>query len=209
MESTKFGSLFTRYCRYVPSRMIASRVAAGCAISFLVCLATSCSGAGVRLGMAQPSQGYVDENVTLGLNEYVAYPFSLRTGGNYAELLDYRIDVTRGGDIDLYIVPPDGRSGYENHTASFRTFVLREQNQSFSGWSPELNGPVSVIVDNTDLRGAIPTGSVNVSVFVRVISYHGDPVWVFFPWGWLFLGMLAVVVIAVAVLLALRSSNKI
>lgn len=103
----------------------------------------------------------IAETVTLPENNFSAYTIVLESG----ETIGYDIRVVSGGNIDVYFVLTGGLLNYTSDTAvSIQAYALSEDARNITGTFDRVTGTVTVIVDNTDRVGAIPTGAVTVSV---------------------------------------------
>lgn len=112
-------------------------------------------------GTATDVESAITETIVLPMNGYAAYNFTLATG----EALLYSVEVTDGGAIDVYLVPPIGLAKYTTGSSStFDRYQEFPNQRAVSGTLPEVTGRVAVIVDNTNVSAAQPIGVVSVSV---------------------------------------------
>jgi hypothetical protein len=145
----------------------------------------------------------ISETIVLPRNNYAGYTFALGIG----DRITYDIRVTSGGPIDMYVVSADNLQKYRNDSSVAFFPTLRVENRTtISGAytaTASTAGPNTVIVDNVDLSGAVPTGLVTVSVNLTRESPQG-------PSPVLLGGVIVAVVIgmAVVVVLVLRARRK-
>jgi hypothetical protein len=161
------------------------------------------SVAAYHTGTTKVVSTHVSETVTLAMNTYAVYTFSIAVG----DTLTYGLTVTTGSPIDMYIVPPLGLTNYESDTAT--SFALYEQveNQrtiagAFTG-SAQNRGTDSVIVDNVDFSGAMASGNVTVTVDLTRTPAGGLPLALI---GGILLAV--IIVIALVAVVALRARKK-
>ncbi|HEY5538873.1 MAG TPA: hypothetical protein VIL58_04960 [Thermoplasmata archaeon] len=103
----------------------------------------------------------ITEAIVLAMNAYAAYIFTLATG----EALLYSVEVTDGGAIDVYLVPPVGLAKYTAGSSStFDRYQEFPDQRAVGGSLQDVTGQVAVIVDNANVSAAQPTGIVSVSV---------------------------------------------
>ncbi len=142
-----------------------ARWAVAFAMAFVVVVAFDASPvAAYHSGNVKSVSLHISETVTLPNNTYAGYTFSIGTG----DKLTYNIVVTSGSPIDMYIVPGAGLSDYESESAqTFSLYVRAEGRSSVTGAFTGTSGNAgidTVIVDNVDFSGAVPTGNVTVTV---------------------------------------------
>ncbi len=112
-------------------------------------------------GTAEDVESAITEAIVLPMNGYAAYNFTLATG----EALVYSVEVTDGGAIDVYLVPPVGLAKYTTGSSStFDRYQEFPDQRAVRGTLPDVTGQVTVIVDNANVSAAQPTGVVSVSV---------------------------------------------
>ncbi|HLB68519.1 MAG TPA: hypothetical protein VJN63_08665 [Thermoplasmata archaeon] len=112
-------------------------------------------------GTSEDVESAITEAIVLPMNGYAAYNFTLATG----EALVYSVEVTDGGAIDVYLVPPVGLAKYTTGSSStFDRYQEFPDQRAVSGTLPDVTGQVTVIVDNANVSAAQPTGVVSVSV---------------------------------------------
>jgi len=126
-----------------------------------VLAAASPPAAAHHTGTVRPVDTSITDTVTLPENNFTGYTIVLGSG----ETIGYDIRVVSGGNIDVYFVLTGGLLNYTSDTAvSIQAYALSEDARNVTGTFDRATGAVTVIVDNTDRVGAIPTGPVTVSV---------------------------------------------
>lgn len=139
------------------------RRAAILAALLVVSILASAPGRLAFAGTARTIEYSVTESITLPIDNYSAYTFSLAAGDSIL----YTVRVTAGGAIDVYFVPPAGLTAYAAGTAStFARYQSEETRTEFSGAfaDPNAVGLVTVIIDNVVFSGAQPSGPVTVTL---------------------------------------------
>ncbi len=159
--------------------------------------------AAYHTGAVKAANLSVSETITLPTNTYSGYTFTIGNG----DRLSYDLRVTSGSPIDMYVVSADNLLRYRNDSTVSFFATVRVENRTtisdvFTG-TPQTAGADTLIVDNTDLSGAVPTGAVTVSVNLR---REPPPAPNPLPIG----GAIAAVVVGVAViaLLVLRARRR-
>ncbi len=126
-----------------------------------VAVAAAPPAAAHHTGTVRAVDASISETVPLPEQNFTGYTFLLGSG----ETIVYDIRVVSGGTIDVYFVLTGGLLNYTNDTAvSFQAYTISESVRNATGTFDRATGAVTVIVDNTDRTGAIPTGPVLVSV---------------------------------------------
>jgi hypothetical protein len=188
--------------------MVAPRGASWRTVAFalflLVALGFSVSPvAAYHMGTTKSVSLHISETVTLPTNNYTVYTFSIGSG----DTLTYNIAVTSGSAIDMYIVPAAGLAAYESESAqSFSLYDQFENRMTIAGTfrgTSQNAGTDSVIVDNVDFSGAVPSGAVTVTVDLTRTIPPGPSLAVI---GGILLAV--VVVIALVAFLAVRARKK-
>ncbi len=142
----------------------------------------------------------ISETVTLPVNNWTAYTFTLASGDDLA----YDIRVTSGSAIDVYFVPPAGLEDYRSDVSTFTDYAYAENKMTVKGTysvSSSHAGSISVILDNTDLSGAVPTGNVTATVSLTKEPWHPS---ILITVGLVVLAIVTVVIVAFAVILRRR-----
>ena len=174
-------------------------VAIGATLAFLLASGLPLAAAHHSGNVSTPGLT-VSEPITLPVNNYRAYAFSLAS----SEQIRFDIQVTSGDNIDMYIVPPAGFQQYTNDAAiSFNYLYQLEDRQVMDGTYVGAIGQVTVIVDNVDFSGAVPTGPVTVSISLSEIGPPGPPL-IFF----VVMGIVLAVVVAMLIWVWTRAARK-
>lgn len=178
--------------------------AAAIALSLFVALGIGVpSVAAYHTGTTKTVSLHVTETVTLTVNTYAVYTFSIASG----DTLAYSLTVTAGTPIDMYIVPPNGLTAYESDSApSFALYHQVENQRTITGTftgTTQNDGTDSVVVDNVDFSGYLASGDVTVTVDLTRTPASG-------PSLALIGGILLVVIIVIALvaIVALRARKK-
>ncbi len=125
-----------------------------------VLAAASPPAAAHHTGTIRPVDTSIAETVTLPENNFTGYTIVLGSG----ETIGYDIRVVSGGNIDVYFALTDGLLNYTSDTAVSIQAYGFENARNVTGTFDQVTGTVTVIVDNSDRAGAIPTGPVTVAV---------------------------------------------
>ena len=166
------------------------------ALVLLVSIVPTASG--YHRGTTKIVETSVSESVTLPVNNWTAYTFTL----GVTEVIEYNVLVTNGTAIDVYFVPEEQLVNYANDSASSFQYFREGTNDTLSavGTFNGASGVVSVIIDNVDIvpGDAEPTGPVTVSVNLTKSSN-------LFLGGLIFIGCgIALLAVALIVFLILR-----
>ena len=153
-------------------------------------------------GAVTPMATSVDETITLPENNWTAYRTQLR---GQSDRVLYDLRVVEGTGIDLYVLPEDGFAMYSQDPVyffySYREF---ENSTAIQGWFRGVQGEnLYFVVDNVELRGARPTGSVTVHVSLAHELESTVP-----AWFWVVLAGLAASVVAVPTALVLKHRRQ-
>ncbi|GEM_PF-7131158 len=188
--------------------MVATRGASwrGVAIALLLLVVLGINAppvAAYHTGTTKSVSLQISETVTLHMNNYAVYTFSIGSG----DTLTYNIAVTSGAPIDMYVVPADGLVDYESESAQSFVLYRRVENQmtiagTFVGTSQN-SGTDSVIVDNVDFTGAVPSGDVTVTVDLTRALPTGPSLVVLGG-----IALVVIIVIALVAVLTLRAREK-
>ncbi len=136
-----------------------------CAIALVIGLAAP---AAAHTGSAESVSLAVSDIITLPVDNWKGYTFTLASGDSIA----YAIQTVGLDPIDVYFVSSSGLSAYENHQ-TFQTLSSYENRTQFAGTFTSGTGSITIIIDNTNLRGAIPTASVQVQVGLSKVAGSG------------------------------------
>lgn len=174
-----------------------------CAIALVIGLAAP---AAAHTGSAQSVTLAVSDMITLPIDNWQGYTFTLASGDSIA----YGIQTVGLDPIDVYFVSSSGLTAYENHQ-TFQTLSAIENKTQIAGEFSSGTGSITLIIDNTNLRGAIPTGSVQVQVGLSKVAGSGGTGLGFLGIDFALIGaiiggiiVLVVVLIVVAVVLSHR-----
>ena len=166
----------------------------------LIALVTA-APASAPTGITWPMPTSANETITVAQGEYYGYMTVLSTN----ERVVYDVRVTSGSNIDFYILGQVGFGLYVGDQ-SFQRLVQVEDTQTAAGEYTTV-GQIFLVVDNADLSGATPTGSVTVSVNLQRTSLPATSL--MSPFLWMGIGLLiAIVVVVVVVALALSRKKK-
>ncbi len=125
------------------------------------------------------------DSVTIPAEDHAAFTIALSP----SEEVKFSVQVTTGGDIDVYFTNQAGYSDYVNPDApEFYYFVkpTKEQVSSFSNsFHPNQTGTYYIVLDNAYITdtGAMPTGPVVVALEVTKAPYSpfGVPEVILYP----------------------------
>jgi len=174
------------------------------ALSFLVALGVGVpSVAAYHTGTTKTVPLHITETITLAMNTYAVYTFSIASG----DTLAYSLTVTAGSAIDMYIVPPTGLTDYASDSApTFALYHQVEDQQTITGtWAgtTQNDGTDSVIVDNVDFSGHAASGDVTVTVDLTRTPSSGPSLALI---GGILLAV--IIIIALIAVVALRARKK-
>ena len=164
----------------------------------LIALVTAAPAA-APTGTTWPMLTTVSETITVAQGEYYAYMTVLSTN----ERVVYDVRVTTGTNIDFYILGQVGFGLYAGDQ-SFQRLVQVENTRTAAG-EYITTGQIFLVVDNADLSGAMPTGSVDVLVNLQRTSVPATSL--LSPVLWIGIGIL-IAIIAVVVVVAVALSRK-
>ena len=165
----------------------------------LVALATAAPVA-APTGTTWPMLTTVTETIPVAQGEYYAYMTVLSTN----ERVVYDVRVTTGSNIDFYVLGQVGFGLYAGDQ-SFQRLVQVENTRTAAG-EYITTGQIFLVVDNADLSGAMPTGSVTVSVNLQRTSVPATSL--LSPVLWAGIGILIAIVVVVVILAVVLSRKK-
>jgi len=153
-------------------------------------------------GAVSPMGRSVSETISLPANNWTAYRTRLTSA---SERVVYDLQVIQGSAIDLYILPENGLAMYrQDPVYAFYSYDARENASVIQGsWRRVQGVDVYFVVDNVDIRGAMPTGPVTVRVSLTQEFESTVP-----DWFWFVCAALAAAVIAVPTALYLRQRKR-
>lgn len=162
-------------------------------------LVASVPAAGYHTGTITPASLTVNENVSLPINNYTGYTFSL----GLADSIAYSIQ-SGGDNIDVFFFNATGLAAYRAEPPSSSQAILALTNRiQFVGTFDLAIGSITVVIDNVDFSGAMPSGTAFVQV---AMSKSGGSPNTDFLGGLLLLGLVicgAIIAVIVIVIVAI------